>query len=250
MYVGIDLAWGTRGRTGLAVCDHAGRLVSSGVARTDADIDAWLASYASAPVCIAVDAPLVVPNATGMRECEREMGRHFGRFKASAHASSRANPRMNPPRAEVLARRHGWDVDPVAPPTTDRPVCLEVYPHAAMIGLFGLSERILYKRKARADRPQGFRQLLGHLGVIPELGLDESPRWAEIVRIVERSGRGDLTRIEDEIDAILCAHVAWLWCHRPKELKVYGSLEEGYIVSPPPPHAFSSVGAGRDARFE
>jgi predicted RNase H-like nuclease len=42
-------------------------------------------------------------------------------------------------------------------------------------------------------------------------------------------------RIEDELDAILCAHVAWLWHHRPDSLHVYGSLKDGYIVAPPAP---------------
>jgi predicted RNase H-like nuclease len=54
-------------------------------------------------------------------------------------------------------------------------------------------------------------------------------------RIVAAPQRGDLTRIEDEIDAILCAHLAWLWHRHPESLQVYGSLAEGYIVAPPPP---------------
>lgn len=44
-----------------------------------------------------------------------------------------------------------------------------------------------------------------------------------------------MTRIEDELDAILCAHLAWLWHHRSERLTVYGSLNDGYIVAPPPP---------------
>jgi Holliday junction resolvase RusA-like endonuclease len=57
----------------------------------------------------------------------------------------------------------------------------------------------------------------------------------ELSRIIADPGPGDLTRIEDELDAILCAHLAWLWHHRPEGLKVYGSLEDGYIVAPPAP---------------
>jgi predicted RNase H-like nuclease len=44
-----------------------------------------------------------------------------------------------------------------------------------------------------------------------------------------------LTRYEDEVDGIVCAHLAWLWERKPESLYVYGSLDEGYIVAPPPP---------------
>lgn len=234
-YVGIDLAWGTRNRTGLAACDETGRLVASGVARTDEEIDAWLKEYAARPAVIAIDAPLVVPNATGQRPCETEMARHFGRYKASAHTANRSRPWFDPPRAETLAARHGWSIDPAQTASVERPVALEVYPHAAMVGLFDLAERVLYKRGP--DRAAGFAQLVALFESIPELRLADSARWRELRRIIAEPARGDLTRIEDEIDAILCAHVAWLWGHRPGVLRVYGSLEGGYIVAPFPPHA-------------
>jgi predicted RNase H-like nuclease len=64
--------------------------------------------------------------------------------------------------------------------------------------------------------------------------LSEYPRWAELSRLADPKP-GDLTRIEDELDAILCAHLAWLWHHRPDSLQVYGSLADGCIVAPPPP---------------
>ena len=38
VFVGVDLAWTARGRTGLAVVDTSGRLVSSTVAVTDEEI--------------------------------------------------------------------------------------------------------------------------------------------------------------------------------------------------------------------
>jgi predicted RNase H-like nuclease len=118
-------------------------------------------------------------------------------------------------------------------------VCIEVYPHPAMVALFGLTERIAYK--SGPSRREGFVRLVRHLASIPELRLSQSPRWTELSRVVASPRPGDLDRIEDELDAILCAHLAWLWHHRPDSLHVYGSLEDGYIVAPPPP----SVSPGR-----
>ena len=231
-FVGIDLAWRAKARTGLAAVDDSGRLVQSGTAITDDEIVAWVERQG--PVVIAaVDAPLVVPNQTGQRVAEREIGRAFGKYGASAYPSNRSNPLFDPPRAEALSRRMGWSVDPEVAGTVEMPACIEVYPHSALVGLFSLPERILYKKGP--DRGAGFALLMRCLTSVPELRLEESPRWAELTGIVASPRLGDLTRIEDELDAILCAHLAWLWHHRPGTLAVYGSLVEGYIVAPPPP---------------
>jgi len=217
----------------MAVVDDAGRLVHSGTVRTDDEIDEWLQTFASHVVVAAVDAPLIVPNETGQRRCETEISRTFWRYKIGAHSSNRGRVEFDPPRAAVLAHRLGWSVDPARRGSVEAPVCIEVYPHPAMVGLFGLSERIIYK--SGPPRAEGFAQLVRHFPSINELRLSENARWAELSRIVADHKPGDFTRIEDEMDAILCAHLAWLWHHRPGRLQVYGSLEDGYIVAPPPP---------------
>jgi predicted RNase H-like nuclease/Holliday junction resolvase RusA-like endonuclease len=232
-FVGIDLAWGPRARTGIAVVDDAGRLLQSGAVRTDDEIDEWLQTFAGDVAIAAVDAPLIVPNETGQRRCETEISRAFWRYKIGAHSSSRGRAEFDPPRAATLAHRFGWSVDPARHGSVEAPVCIEVYPHPAMVGLFGLAERIIYK--SGPSRAEGFAQLVRHFLSIEVLRLSEYPRWAELSRVVADPKPGDLTRIEDEMDAILCAHLAWLWHHRPDSLQVYGSLEDGYIVAPPPP---------------
>jgi hypothetical protein len=77
--------------------------------------------------------------------------------------------------------------------------------------------------------------LAAHLESIPELKLGSSHRWAEMRATLAAPVPGDLNRLEDELDAVLCAHLAWLWQHRRDSLHVYGSVESGYIVAPPPP---------------
>ncbi|WP_051400046.1 DUF429 domain-containing protein [Haloechinothrix halophila] len=232
-FVGIDLAWGSKARTGVAVVDDAGRLIHSGAVRTDDEIDAWLRTFAGHVVVAAVDAPLIVPNESGQRRCETEISRAFWRYKIGAHSSNRGRAEFDPPRAATLAGRFGWSVDPTQRGSVGSPACIEVYPHPAMVGLFGLSERIMYK--SGPFRAEGFALLVRHLASIDELCLSEYPRWTELSRVVADPKPGDLDRIEDELDAILCAHLAWLWHHRPDHLQVYGSLEDGYIVTPPPP---------------
>jgi predicted RNase H-like nuclease/tRNA(Leu) C34 or U34 (ribose-2'-O)-methylase TrmL len=231
VHLGIDLAWGANGRTGVAAVDASGALVDSGSVRTDAEIDGWVAAHGPAEV-VAVDAPLIVPNATGRREAERLLGQAYARYDAGAHPTNRSRPWMDPPRGLRLAERHGWSVDPAHP----APVCLEVYPHPAMVGLFLLGRVVPYKKGAFPDRAAGFRTLLGLLETIPELRLGSSAAWASIrARFAAAHRLVDLDVLEDEIDAVLCAHLAWLWTERPGTLQVYGDVAAGYIVAPPPP---------------
>ena len=59
-FVGVDLAWGERKPTGLAVLDDEGRLVHVSTARTDEEIVAALAPYVEGDCLVAIDAPLIV----------------------------------------------------------------------------------------------------------------------------------------------------------------------------------------------
>ncbi len=232
-YVGIDLAWKDTNRTGVAAVDEGGRLLASGCVRSDDEIAGWLADLGPRPRVVAVDAPLIVPNNTGLRLAERLIGQAYGRYGASAYPANRSNPLFDPPRAQALAQRFDWQVDPDAVVRDGDTLCVEVYPHPALVGLFTLPQRVLYKKGP--DRAAGFTQLADLLETVPQLGLAASPRWAELRAIIAAPGPGDLSRIEDEIDAILCAHLAWLWHHRPGALNVYGTVDEGYIIAPPPP---------------
>ena len=156
-FVGVDLAWGYRARTGLAAVDETGRLLDVTSVRTDEEILGWMA--ARDPAVVAVDAPLVVTNATGMRECERAIARAYGRYGASCHTSNAA--RMPAPRAAALAAGR-WTVD--ARPGALGTVCVEVYPHAALVGLFALPYRLAYKKGPLAARRTGFTALVASGG--------------------------------------------------------------------------------------
>jgi predicted RNase H-like nuclease len=239
VFLGIDLAWSNRARTGLAVVDDSGALIDSTSLRSDQDIDHWLDRADWAPVVAAIDAPLVVTNMSGMRPCERMVSQAFGAFGASCHTSNLSRPWFDPPRGATLAERHGWDLDPERAGGIDHPVCIEVYPHPAMVTLFGLDRVIPYKGKSGRSVPfrqAAFRDLTRHLDGLEELRLESSPRWAALCAAVEQATRQvDLDRLEDEIDAIFCAHLAWLRHSRREAMYVYGDIDTGYIVTPPPP---------------
>src|SRR5215211_9114085 len=69
-FVGLDLAWGEKNQTGVAVIDSGGRLLHVGGAQDDASIEAAIAPYATNDCLVAIDAPLIVKNEIGFRPCE------------------------------------------------------------------------------------------------------------------------------------------------------------------------------------
>lgn len=249
----MDLAWGQRNRTGLAVLDHAGRLLESASVRTDDEIVAFVDRHGTGTAVAGVDAPLVVPNETGRRPCEALVGQLFARFGAGAYPANRGNPLFSPqPRGARLATEMGWDMDPSTRPATGRQVCIEVYPHPAMVSLFPLDYVIPYKRKQGRDLPalkEAFGWLLDHLeGTCGEvLALAGSPRWSVLRSIAAGAARkSELGAIEDEVDAIFCAYLAWLWGTHREKMVVLGDYATGYIVTPTPPSR--TVPHGRPAR--
>ncbi len=239
VHVGIDLAWNTKAKSGIAVLDGSGALVESATLRSDDEIVEWLTRGAWDPVMVAIDAPLIVTNDKGQRDCEALIGKAYARFHAGAYPSNLGNVLFNPPRGGELAKRLGWNLDPEHVPTRSTPGCIEVYPHPAMVGLFYLGSVLQYKsrpHRAIEVRRAAFLALAGHIETVHSLGLTSNARWAELRSIISLATRPvDLKNAEDEIDAIFCAHLAWLWHEDRGALKVYGSLADGYIVAPPPP---------------
>lgn len=228
-FVGIDLAWGYRARTGAAAVDATGRLLAVDSLLTDGEIHGWVRALPTPPVVVAIDAPLVVPNELGMRDCERLVARAYGRYGAGCHPSN--TTRMPTPRGSLLAAGR-WTVD--ARPGAPAPVCVEVHPHAAMVGLFRLPYRVAYKRGPFPLRLRGFQQLIDLVETWSALRLEGSPEWAALTRAVASAVRlVELDRVEDQLDAVVCAGLALL--HHRGELAVYGDPTGAHVVAPPPP---------------
>jgi predicted RNase H-like nuclease len=238
-FIGLDLAWGERARTGIAALDRDGRLVACACVRSDDEIIAFVARHAPGDCVLAIDAPLIVPNQTGQRVAERLIAQRFGRFAAGAYPANRASPLFNPvPRALRIARRLGCDPDPTAGAGPGKRVAIEVYPHSASIVLFGLDRTLPYKGRqgrAFAVRAAAFTRLIGHVGdrFADPLRPADCDRWRELAALASAASRpADIERIEDEVDAVICAYLAWLWHASPESCWVLGNVTTGYIVTP------------------
>jgi len=239
--LGIDLAWGLGGakrpnETGLCAVDATGRILDAGWARGPQAVDEWVCTMlaehrqAADTVVIAIDAPLIVPNETGMRQCERDVGRCYGRWKVGANASNRAlASRAGEVLLGLLERRGVTYTDGTEPATPGAAVAFECYPYTTLVGVDTLDydvERPRYKRldrslpsaEAKARRAAATDELISRLDRLrtsePALDFRSHPVTAAIAASpTPTSGEKERKHREDLIDAALCAYTAAYW-HR------------------------------------
>lgn len=238
-YFGVDLAWGlglphpVHGRvkkpneTGLCLLDATGRILDAGWERGPDAVFAWIDRHLQPGDIIAIDAPLIVPNPTGMRECEREVGRGYGRWKVGANASNQAlASRAGAVLLDLLETRGVAYTDGTSPPAPGQSVAFECYPYTTLVGVDELGydvERPRYKRlipqlrglearRARADNcDELIRRMTGLATATPPLDLRSHEVTAQLVDEPSTLGSTAYKHREDLLDAALCAWTAALW---------------------------------------
>jgi predicted RNase H-like nuclease len=250
-FVGLDLAWGENNQSGIAVIDSDGRLLHVGIAQDDSSIEQAVAPFISDECLVAIDAPLIVPNATGYRPCETALNRDFGKYDAGARPAFADKPEFKNPRGARLAMALGLDMDPAS--NAGRRA-IEVYPHPATVVLFKLKKTLKYKRGEIADRRRELLQLMtlieGLDKATPRLRVNHNVAWVELRnRVAAATRQVQLDRDEDPVDAVVCAYVALYRYHRPDDVTTYGDFASGYIVTPtlPPDQTALRPAQQRDA---
>jgi predicted RNase H-like nuclease len=232
VFLGIDLGWYGK-PTGLASLETDGGVLRMRGATRIEDTDEifrWIAAECgNSNAVAAVDAPLVIRNAAGIRDAERGLNRDFRRFHAGCHPANLGRPFAQnvlsfSRRLEELGFLHGARMRP----RQQGRFQIEVHPHAAMVSLFQLPRIVKYKRGPRASRAKELRRLSRLMRArLPLL----EPALPLRLPAVPNTGR--LKPAEDQIDAALCAYIAAHWWYWGKARnRVYGNNGTGYIVVP------------------
>jgi predicted RNase H-like nuclease len=260
-FIGVDLAWSPRNPTGAAVLrgDAGGaELIDHALLGDNRSIVDYIARHAGdRPAIVAVDAPLCVPNEAGRRPGEAEIGRAFGRYQAGAHPANRRRLAFDGVvRGEALvaalAERgftHAPEVAAGGIPTPgpepaegdgEAPArqVIEVFPHPAMVALFGLERTLKYKaRPGRgADvRLAEWRRYQGYLDALAQADPPLRGQAALTAQDVAALRGRRLKDYEDQVDALMCAYIA-LYAFRwgAARCQVFGTFEGGYIFTPVP----------------
>ncbi len=237
-FIGVDLAWGGRNPSGLAVLDASGNVVAEGQATRDRDVAAFVAAHDGDGAVLGLDAPLVVRNPAGTRPCESELQRRYGGRHAGPYSTNLARLGGRVRARELVARL------PRPYLTVPRDPCrgrgwwaVEVFPHPALVALGGLRRALRYKKGPVEVRVAGLRQLhavlAGLEAATPPLRLSPDGRLqGELSRLDSLRGRAR-KGFEDLADAHVCAYVGlWWWWHGRSSTLVAGDDEHGAILVP------------------
>jgi predicted RNase H-like nuclease len=230
--VGIDLAWGDRNRDGLCLLRATRRraeIVAIDLTLGDRALADWLAEKIAvdSPALLTLDAPIIIRNRTGTRPVDRLTHRMFHREHAACHPANLGKcprPVRIGRRLQRMGYTLGWDLA-----AADR-LAAEVYPHPAMVRLFGLDRIVKYKKGPIANKRSEFARLQG---LIRRALRDHFPQLA-----VDPATDALLTAawtkpIEDQTDALFCALIGYHhWLHRGARSEVIGDTETGFILLP------------------
>ena len=233
-FIGVDLAWGegtatrSANETGLAMIDAFGTVLDAGWARGIDAVAAWVITHAAPGDVIAIDAPLVVANATGIRECEREVAQRYGQWQVYANPSNLGRPWLGGVTLRKRLEQAGFVyTDGSSLPRPGEIQFFECYPYTTLVGAPELGydvERPRYKRfnpalptpaarrDFRAAECDELLQRMLHLtGIRPALDLRSHPTTAALLEEPSPLNDAAYKHREDLLDATLCAWTAALW---------------------------------------
>jgi predicted RNase H-like nuclease len=238
-FLGIDFGWRSQ-PSGLCCLDwQEGELHLLELNRLEAiaDILTWVDTSVDSEenAVIAVDAPTLIPNVTGMRLPDRLTHKYFGRYHAGCYPANLASPFAQRTlemglRLEGRGYAHAPFINPKQPGRHQ----IEVFPHPAIVHLFGLNQILKYKKGRLATRRAELLRLQRYILVdLPQLEpcLKVS---LEALPDVPLNGRA-LKASEDQLDSLICAYVAAHWWYWGLERNwVLGDRSTGYIIVPAP----------------
>ena len=239
-FIGVDLGWvsGASGLCCLQWQDHKLELISIEIETDLQDVFAWLDSVVAPaePAMVAVDAPTLIPNQTGMRLPDKLAHRYFGKYHAGCYPAN-----LNQSFAErtigfgTSLQAQGFAHAATIEPQQLGRYQIEVFPHPAIVHLFDLQKILKYKKGRVVEKKRELKRLRNYIveilpSLTPALNVD-SP--IVIPKIVNKFTGRQLKVVEDRLDAIICAYTAAYWWYWGLERNlVLGDESTGYIVVP------------------
>jgi predicted RNase H-like nuclease len=235
LLIGVDLAWGEKKHDGVCLLEWSGKsgtVLGFAYPQGDRELMDLLKekSRGYRSVFVTVDAPIVCPNQTGTRPVDRLTHRMFHREHAACHPANWTRcPR--PPRLARIMRKNGFLVG--WEPKVGKRTAAEVYPHPAMVRMFGLPRIVKYKKGSVLERRKEF----GRLQQLIRKMLREKFQKLAAGGETERLLRKPWTKpVEDQTDALFCALIGlWHWMHQGRKSEVIGDKRTGFILLPESP---------------
>ena len=232
-YFGIDLAWGegsatkAANETGVAQLSDGGIILDAGWTTGIAETTQWIVERRAPGDVIAIDAPLVVLNPSGMRECERQVGQRYGRWQVSANSTNLTRAWLGGVSLRQQLESAGvYYTDGVREVPDGAATMFECYPYTTLVGVEELGyvlQRPRYKRpnlsipssERKAARALVCDDLIERLHQLktahPPLIIESHPLAAALRANPSPLDNRSYKHREDLIDALLSAWTAALW---------------------------------------
>lgn len=250
-FIGIDLGWSS-GASGLCCLNWQNNqleLIECDRQQTLNEILTWIDTQVSPtePAIVAVDAPTIIANPTGMREADKLTHKHFGRYHAGCYPANLSRPfAQKTLEFGLCLEARGFIHAPIIETQKLGRYQIEVYPHPATINLFKLDRIIKYKKGKLAERQLELMKLCQYIidilpNLEPSLNLakiqTKNPRLSAFIggsNLPEiPTSIATLKALEDQLDALLCAYIGAHWWYWGIERNlVLGDRKTGYIVIP------------------
>ncbi|MGF1478398.1 MAG: DUF429 domain-containing protein [Cyanophyceae cyanobacterium] len=235
-FIGIDLGW-VSGPSGLCCLQWQHeqlQLLNLTRQQLLAEIFTWLDAWVepTEAAMVAVDAPTLIPNATGMRLCDRLTHQYFGRYHAGCYPANLSRPFAS--RTVEFGRcleRRGFVHAPTIVPQQPGRYQIEVFPHPATINLFGLQRIIKYKKGRLAERKAELERLYQYIvDILPTKVPALAPTSLPVLSFPENTKA--LKATEDQLDSLICAYVAAHWWYWGQERNTILGDSTNYIIVP------------------
>jgi predicted RNase H-like nuclease len=239
-FIGIDLGWRSQpsGLCCLEWIDGQLQLIDLDRKEAIADILTWIdqSVQPDEPAMIAVDAPTLIPNATGSRLPDKLSHKYFGKYHAGCYPAN-----QNLPFADrtinfgLELESRGFAHAPTIEPQKLSRYQIEVFPHPAIVNLFNLERILKYKKGRLTERRLELIKLQNYLlNIHPSLSPPLRPLrlCGSFPSEIPTTGAA-LKATEDKLDSLICAYVAAYWWYWGEERNlVLGDRTSGYIIIP------------------
>jgi predicted RNase H-like nuclease len=245
-FLGIDLGWRSQ-PSGLCCLEWADKqlhLLDIDRKETIADILTWIDNWIQTdePAIIAVDAPTIIPNATGTRLPDKLTHKYFGKYHAGCYPAN-----LNLAFAQrtvgfgLELENRGFAHAAIIEPQQLGRYQIEVFPHPVIVQLFSLERILKYKKGRLLERRIELEKLRSLIvenlpSFQPSLNLSafSAPLANSFFAEIPNTGAA-LKAVEDQLDSLICAYVGAHWWYWGRERNlVLGDRTEGYIIVPNP----------------
>lgn len=228
-FVGVDLGWKMRppskDRTAICILDQSGLVEDVFSVTSDAEIVAALEEPRSS--WIGLDAPLIVPNESGMRRCERAL---FDRgVRVLPCSRSFLTRKFGGCRGEVVSgmlREIGFAFP--RRQTREDGVLFEVYPHGFLRSVLPSPFPRYKKGPCEVRRREALRLLPLLRRYEPSLAIPD-----RLEREIISSPPSLMPAVADKVDSLICVLCLYThWLYGGKRTELVGDNEAGFILMP------------------